>query len=305
MKKILFLGSKQIGFSALNALNSVIPRHVAGAVILDDIADGRTVLPQFQSYCGQVRLPLAIIHHPNELSKIVQFYEPEYVLVVGWYWILPPDLLKVVPGGFIGVHASLLPKYRGNAPLVWAVLRGETQTGVTLFHFDDGMDTGDVVSQQKFEVKRQDTIANVLVKAEYATVGLIAAYARPILEGTAPRHKQNHEMATYAALRRPEDGRIDWSQPAEAVYNFIRAQTKPYPGAFTHLPDRSVLRVWRVSVFAYPYYGVPGVVGQRYDDGVLVACGEGAIVIHECEVEPGKVTPVSSLLKWAMRLGEH
>jgi methionyl-tRNA formyltransferase len=210
-------------------------------------------------------------------------------LVAGWYWIIKPALLRTVPAGFLGLHQSLLPKYRGSAPLVWAALRGEEQTGVSLFYFDEGIDTGDIVDQVSFTVAPQETITDVLTKAESAAVELVTRYAGP--------------LATYGSPRRPEDGRICWNQSASEVHNFIRAQTRPYPGAFTHLAEEKVLRIWRASPFPYPYYGVPGLVGQKHMDGFVVACGEGAVTIQEWEFDGDASMPVNLGLKWGIRLG--
>ena len=300
-RRALFLGSKRIGLKALQSLTA-IRGCVVGAVTIDDLPDDRSVLPEFRSYCEGVGLSLSVINTPSELSGLIQRYSPQFVLVVGWYWIIDADLLNSAPGGFVGVHASLLPKYRGHAPLVWAMLRGEEQTGVSLFYFDQGIDTGDIVDQISFPIGNHEMIADILLKAETATVELITNYARDLLSGTAPRRKQNHALATYGSLRRPEDGRINWNQSAKDLYNFVRAQTRPYPGAFTHLPDGKRVQIWRASLFPYPYYGIPGLVGQKHGDGVVVACGEGALVIQECEVE-GNTLDLHSALKWGARLG--
>jgi methionyl-tRNA formyltransferase len=300
--RALFVGSKQLGLKALQAMIEAIPGSVAAAVTLDDSADSRSLLPEFRTYCQSVDIPLTILGGPGELAGTIQQFCPKYVLVAGWYWIIKPSLLRMVPGGFLGLHPSLLPKYRGSAPLVWAALRGEEQTGVSLFYFDEGIDTGDIVDQVSFPLAPQETITDVLAKAESAAVELVTRYAAPLLSGTAPRRKQDHELATYGSPRRPEDGRIRWNQSASEVYNFIRAQTRPYPGAFTHLDEGRVLRIWQASVFPYPYYGVPGLVGQKHMNGFVVACGEGAITVQECQLEGGSL-PVDSGLKWGMRLG--
>ncbi|HEY8187102.1 MAG TPA: methionyl-tRNA formyltransferase [Pyrinomonadaceae bacterium] len=303
-RRALFVGSKQLGLDALQTMVEAIPGRVAAAITLDDAADKRSVLPKFRAYCDSVDLPLSIAKGPSDLTDLVQKYCPYYVLVAGWYWIIKPSLLATVPAGFLGLHQSLLPKYRGSAPLVWAALRGEKQTGVSLFYFDEGIDTGDVVDQVSFALTPHDTITDVLAKAETAAVELVTRYAEPLLSGTAPRRKQDHELASYGSPRRPEDGRISWNQPASEVYNFIRAQTRPYPGAFTNLAEGKVLRIWQASLFPYPYYGVPGLVGQKHRDGFVVACGEGAITIHEWELDGGASMPVDSAVKWGMRLGE-
>lgn len=302
-KRVLFLGSKQLGLRALQASIQAIPEHVFHAVTLDDTADKRSVLPEFKAFCEGVRLPLTVLTKPGEFSDIVCQCSPHIVFVIGWYWIINRQLLNILPGGFVGVHASLLPKYRGHSPLVWAILRGEQQSGVSMFYFEEGIDTGDIVDQVTFDIAPNDTIADALVKVESATLDLIGKYARPLVAGTAPTRKQNHELASYVSLRREEDGIINWHQTAMEVHNFVRAQTRPYPGAFTHLPDSRRLRIWRAGLFPHPFYGVPGLVGQKHGNGRVVSCGEGALVVYECGVDNEEPTPLSSVLKWGMRLG--
>src|SRR5204863_2577569 len=216
---------------------AAIPGHVAGAVTFDDSSDSRSALTEISAYCKSVDLPLSVISRPGDLESIVREQSPQYVLVSGWYWIIKPALLSSVPGGFVGLHPSLLPKYRGSAPLVWALLNGEKQTGVSLFYFDDGMDTGDIIDQRSFAIEPEDSIAELLAKAESANLDLVKTYAGSLLSNTAPRRRQDHKLASYGSPRRPEDGRICWNQSATEVHNFIRAQTRPYPCAFTHSAD--------------------------------------------------------------------
>ncbi len=300
--KVLFLGSKLLGLRSLQTLYKLDPHSIAGVVTLADEQDVRTVLMGFKDFCANAKLPLVVVEKPSELARIIRHFVPFCVLVVGWYWIFPDDLLDLVTGGFFGVHASLLPKYRGNAPLVWSILQGEKKTGVTLFKFDKGMDTGSIVGQTQFAINTQDSIADALQKAENATIELIENLALLILRGDAPLEEQNHDQASYCSLRRPEDGLIDWTKPAEEIYDFIRAQTRPYPGAFTYLPDGTLLRIWRASLFPYPFYGIPGLVGQKYQDGIVVSCGKGALIILDFEsaLQGGQAFVD---LKWGLRLG--
>jgi methionyl-tRNA formyltransferase len=301
-RRAMFVGSKEIGLMTLQTLTQTLPGLIVSIVTYDDSVDSRSVLPQLKAYCQRTNLPLTVIQKPSELGHVIREWSPYVVFVVGWYWIINQKVLDMVPGGFIGVHASLLPKYRGNAPLVWAVLRGDDHTGISMFYFESGMDTGDIVAQADFPITFYDTIAEVLMKAQQATADLIAQYARQLLEGQAPRKKQRHDLATYVSLRRPEDGRITWGQSALQIYNFIRAQTRPYPGAFTTLPDGRYMRIWRAVPFPYPFYGIPGLVGQRHADGVVVTSGEGAIVVQECQIEGMEVIPAEKVLTWGMRL---
>lgn len=303
-RTFMFVGSKQIGLRALQSLAAAIPRQISSVITFDDSKDTRSCVNEFKDYCLRSDLEFQILNRPGDLVHAVESYQPYSVLVVGWYWLLPPRLLSMVQGGFLGIHASLLPKYRGNAPLVWAVLRGETKTGVTLFYFDEGMDSGDIVGQFEIPIEACDTISDVLVKAENASAQLVERFALGLLEGIAPRLEQDHSRASYVSLRRPEDGWIDWKQPASDIYNFIRAQTHPYPGAFTWLPDGRVLRIWSGSIFPFPYYGIAGLVGNKYKDGVIVSCGEGAVIIRECQIEDSTPVSARSLLKRSEQLGK-
>jgi len=298
---VLFVGSKQLGLRALQTLVSATDQ-VIGVVTFNDTEDKRSVLGKIEKYCQATGLALSVIKKPSDLGMVVEQCAPQVVFVVGWYWIIDPMALTTAPGGYFGVHASLLPKYRGNAPLVWAMLNGEERTGVSLFRLDNGIDTGDIVAQKVFSIEPSETIKDVLAKAEIATAELLLTHAREILEGKASFRKQDHTFASYCGLRRPEDGQIDWNQPAQSVYNFIRAQTRPYPGAFTITPDGQIVRIWRASIFPYPYYGVPGRVGEKYAKGVVVACGEGALVVEECEVDGQPIMPVHSVLRWGRKI---
>ena len=174
-------------------------------------------------------------------------WEADLGLVVGWYYMLSADLRAVFPRGVVGIHASLLPKYRGGAPLVWALINGETESGVTLFYFEDGVDSGDVIAQRSFPIGRHDTIATLLERAERASVALLRETVPKIADGSADRTPQDETMATTFPQRSPADGRIDWSRTAEEVDRFIRAQTRPYPGAWTVIDGKRVT-IWQAEV---------------------------------------------------------
>ncbi len=172
---------------------------------------------------------------------------PDLLVVIGWYYMMPPALRAMAKLGCVGIHASLLPRYRGGAPLVWALINGESETGVTLFHFADGVDDGDIVGQQALPIGPQDTIADLLSKAEDASLALVTQYVPQLASGTAPRIPQDHTQATTVPQRSPADGEIDWTWDAARIDRFIRAQTHPYPGAFTIVNGKRV-RIWSATV---------------------------------------------------------
>ena len=181
------------------------------------------------------------------LSDALAAWKPDFILVIGWYHMVPRKIREMAPLGCAGVHASLLPRYRGGAPLVWAMINGERETGVSLFHLSDGVDDGDIIGQKSFEIAPADTIAEVLTRCEEVTISLLRQYLPAIAEGNAPRIQQDVSRATVFQQRSPEDGRIDWQWSAEKIKNFIKAQTRPYPGAFTDVGGKR-LRIWNADV---------------------------------------------------------
>ena len=166
VNKILFIGSKSLGFSFLKKLESINYGKKIFVLTIDDSNDERSVLNDIINFSEERGLPTHVISKPSMLKSVLLEVNPDICFVVGWYWILPYDLIKSVKYGFLGFHASLLPKLRGFAPLVWAILNGEKKTGVTLFYFDEGVDSGDIVDQYGFEIGENDYIADLLKKAK-------------------------------------------------------------------------------------------------------------------------------------------
>ena len=170
---------------------------------------------------------------------------PDLVLVLGWYYMIPKKARKMPKFGTLGIHASLLPKYRGGAPIPWAIINGETKTGVTLFSIEDGVDNGDIVAQESFSIEEYDDCRTVYNKATKASLEILREYL-PKITGEKVRYtKQREDEASYFPQRSPEDGEIDWSDSTKSIYNFVRAQTRPYPGAFSFIGGRKVM-IWSV-----------------------------------------------------------
>jgi len=169
----------------------------------------------------------------KDYKDIIEKMKPDLILVYGWYYMIPRNIRSLAKYGAWGIHASLLPKYAGGAPLVWAIINGEKETGVTLFRMKDGVDDGDIILQEKFAIDFEDTINEVYRKA-------VEASKRILLQALSNIDKieykpQDPAMIEVYPQRTPEDGLIDWNKSAVEIYNFIRAQTLPYPCAFTYL----------------------------------------------------------------------
>jgi len=236
------------------------------------------------------------------LEHIVR-WQPDLLLALGWYYMIPRKVRESVPLGCAGIHASLLPKYRGGAPIPWAIINGETETGITLFYFSDGVDNGDIIAQESFLIEEDDTCATLYEKATRTSVDVLREYLPRIASGTAPRIPQDESEATYVLQRKPEDGLIDWSWDAKRIRNFIRAQTHPYPGAFCLMPSGETLRIWKAKVFPHVYYGSPGQVVMVKEDHVVVSCGnDSAVSLYVVKLDGQDEQNAAKELKFGQRL---
>ena len=176
----------------------------------------------------------------SSYQKVIRLLKPDFLLAIGWYMI-PQSIRLCAPKGCAGIHASLLPKYRGGAPLVWAMINGEKETGISFFYLEEGVDEGDIIAQKKIPIRRNDTIKDMLTKVENSSLDILKEYMSQIADNIAPRIPQNHEKASLFPQRKPEDGEINWDWDNQKIKNFIRAQTKPYPGAFTIINGKKII----------------------------------------------------------------
>lgn len=212
--------------------------------------------------------------------------EPDLLLVAAYGQILKRRLLDVPPYGAINLHGSLLPKYRGAAPINWAVINGETETGLSVIEMTEQMDAGDILSQRATPIGPDETAGEVHDRLAELGARLVTEIVREIPLDEVARRRQNETQATYAPRLKKRDGRIDWDRPAPDVYNQIRG-VSPWPGAFTFLPvggRKSPLRVvvdQAARSSAVPRKAEPGEVVSADADGIDVACARGVVRILE------------------------
>ena len=224
-------------------------------------------------------------------AKLLAELKPDIAFVSGWYWLLNEETLSLVPHGLYGVHNSILPRYRGGAPLVWMIIRGEKEVGATVFRFTPGMDDGDVLHTVRVPLAENDTIADALERIRVGLIEQLPPVWADLVAGRASLTPQDHSVATYCGLRKPQDGLIDWRQPARRVHDFVRAQVPPYPGAFTKSEGREVTLL-RTAVEDRIYYGTPGQVLERSPHGVLVSCGGStALLVKQAAIEGDPIQP--------------
>jgi methionyl-tRNA formyltransferase len=274
--RVVFLGSQEIGARCLEAIldagHDVVgvgtfepAGHEQWADDVARIAISRG-LPRLKGRRFRTEEAIA------ELAAVA----PDIVLVIGWRWILPKAVLDLPPKGCLGIHGSLLPRLRGFAPVNWALIRGEPRTGPSLFYFDEGTDTGDLVGQRPFDVTDEDDASTVRRRLADASVELLREHLPGLAAGTAPRVPQPKGGATWGPRRTPEDGDIDWTASPREVFNWVRGLTRPYPGAFGRALGRRVF-VWKVRPAGGEGPG-PGVI-RAAGDTVLAGAGHGAVEI--------------------------
>jgi methionyl-tRNA formyltransferase len=293
---IVFLGSKKLGLDTLKTIWKLRPDSVKGVVTFDDSDDTRSVLPQIIEFCAQVGLEVKIVENRKDAEDSIQLMNPDLCLVVCWYWLLSNSLINSIQYGVIGIHNSLLPRYRGGSPLVWAIINGEQEAGFSIFSLVSDMDAGDIWLQEKVEIFPTDTIATMMDKIEDRILRSLNDKWCALLNGKIAPTKQLDVDATYCAQRVPADGRIDWKQSAKEVYDFIRAQTLPYPGAFSVYGDKRIY-IFSAELYDFKYFGSPGQIAKTHSiDGVYVICGDSRAIILKMVTFNGEIVPASQLL---------
>ena len=227
----------------------------------------------------------------HQISQIA----PDLLVVVAFGHVLPEKILEIPTYGAINIHASLLPKYRGPAPIQWAIINGEAETGVTTMLMDKGLDTGEILLIQKRPISPDDTAATLhdrlaLDGAEAlknTLKGLDNQSIRPI--------SQQHALSTYAPMLTKKNGRIDWSLSAKKIEPFIRGMT-PWPGAFTFYGDKRI-KIYKAAIKSMNTSEEPGTVVEGFSDQLRVATGDGVLLITEIQGSSGKKMNVSDFLR--------
>jgi methionyl-tRNA formyltransferase len=253
-------------------------------------------------------IPTFTPEDPNESSFVEEIRRLQPELLFSFYYrqLLGQALLDLPRLGAMNLHGSLLPKYRGRAPINWALVHGETISGVTLHYMDPRADHGDIIAQRAVSIAIDDTALTLSRKLTEAARRLLAEAYPLILAGRAPRIPQDHTAATRFGRRRPSDGLIDWSASAWQIYNLIRAVTHPFPGAFTFLGTRRVF-LWAARPPAgRPAQDSPGrILGVGEGASLAVATGGGVLDILRIQVEDGPEMGGEEFAATVLKWGTH
>ncbi|MCL6480933.1 MAG: methionyl-tRNA formyltransferase [Firmicutes bacterium] len=275
--RIVFCGTPEFAVPSLRTLLAAPDITVAAVVTQPDRPCGRGQSLKAPPV-KQVALEAGVhVYQPETIkSESAQDFfrrlAPDAVVIIAYGKIIPASLLDIPPLGWINLHASLLPKYRGAAPIQWAIVRGETRTGLTTMKIDAGLDTGPILLQKEMAIGPDETAVELTARMAQEGAPLVLETLRKLAAGEIVPVEQDHEQATFAPLLKKEHGRILWSQPAQQVYNHMRGM-QPWPGAFTRFRGQ-LCHLWgRPAQIERPVVALPGTLlpqGER----LWVACGD-------------------------------
>lgn len=285
------MGSGDIGLPSLRWLGSGPNIQLVAVVTQPDKPVGRsqklTAPPpkELASSFGVPVLQPAKVRKPEPLAEIRAFL-PDLIVVMAYGQILPKALLEMPPIACINLHASLLPRHRGAAPIQAAILAGDRETGITTMHMAEGLDTGDIILQHSIPVRYRETGGSLHDRLAELGPAILEETIIRLAAGTAPRIKQDESQANYAPKLDRDSGRIDWTQPAIYLDRLVRAMT-PWPGAYTVLESSgNLLRLKLHRVLPmHRLAGAPGTVIRHVRRGIIVGTGEGSLLLLEVQLE--------------------
>ncbi len=296
--RIIFMGTPDFAAATLKALIEG-PDEVVAVVTQPDRAKGRgkkLTPPPTKLLAEAAGIPVlqpTKIKTENFRNGLLS-YQPDLIVVTAYGRILPKALLELPPLGCINVHGSLLPKYRGAAPIQWAVINGERETGVTIIQMNEGMDTGEMLLSSKIATSPDETAGSLFDKLAVLGSATLLKAIQGLQEGTIIPVPQDHSLATVAPMLKKDDGLIDWQKDAREIECHIRG-LDPWPSAFCFLSGKR-LRLFRPEVLHQDSDRQPGTVLQADKRGIAVACGRNTLLAKEIQPEGKKRMDVESFL---------
>jgi methionyl-tRNA formyltransferase len=320
--QIVFMGTAELSCASLEKLARDDRFYVSAVVTQPDKPRGRELKlqpPPVKALAGKLRLPVLQPPRARDEKFIGELaaLKPDLIVVAAYGHILPPTILDLPRHGCLNVHASLLPKYRGAAPIQWAIAQGEAETGVTIMKMDAGLDTGPMVSQSRTPIEPAADSATLHDRLARLGAELLVRTIPDYVTGRIQPQSQPNDGATYAPKIKKEDGHIDWKLPAKTIMDRLRAFT-PWPGAFTylsgapladgpatpgagswengtaHAPKPQLLKIWKVEIVTQG--GEPGTILSADKHGLVVAGGQDALRVLELQREGGRRMPITEFL---------
>ncbi|AKF94451.1 methionyl-tRNA formyltransferase [Brevibacillus laterosporus] len=301
--RILFMGTPDFATQSLEALITN-GYQVVGVVTQPDRPVGRKRVltpPPVKELALRHGLPVyqpEKIRESEAVQSVLDATRPDLIVTAAYGQILPVSLLEAPKHGCINIHASLLPKYRGGAPIHASIINGEKETGVTIMYMVQALDAGDMISKVIVPIEERDTAASMFEKLATAGADLLIETLPKLLKGEITPEPQNHEEATFAPNIKRENERLDWNKSAREIYNQVRGMNS-WPVAFTTFEGK-VWKVWWAEVVELAgQLATPGTIIGRTEDGLIIACGAGSIILKEIQPEGKKRMSVYDFLRGA------
>lgn len=286
MKKTVFIGSV---LSSKVALETLIKNEIKVDLVCSlDETVSKNVSDYFPIHEIAIENKIPYLKFKkidsNEVKEKIKIINPDFIFVIGLSQLIPQEILEIASDYPIGFHPTPLPKHRGRAAIPWQIILGVEESKVSLFKLDEGMDSGDIISQHPYKIDKTDYAFDVYNKVCDAMIGALNGCLPKMYSDKVDFVKQNHEDATYLLVRRPEDGRIDWDKSGVEIEKLIRATSRPYPGAFGIYKDKQVI-IWKARAERNTkFIGTPGQIAFVNDEiGVII--NDGILIIEEYESE--------------------
>jgi len=295
---LIFMGSAAFAIPALDALADS-HHKILEVVTQPDKPAGRGQQIRACPVAERAREHGLSLHQPDSVRmpdelKHFKKLDADLIVIIAYGKILPRELIDMPRHGAINVHASLLPKYRGAAPINWAIVNGERETGVTTMFINEDLDAGDILLSSKTPIHDNETAPELHDRLAEMGSDLLKATISELADGKLIPIPQDHSKATQAPIMKKEDGLIDWSLTSRAIYNRVRGFT-PWPGTYTNLEDKT-LRIHCAEPLEDGRQGAPGTVVE-VQDRLCIACGQGVLKLTEVQIEGGKRMPAADFMR--------
>ena len=297
--RIIFMGTPDFSLGTLEALIEA-GHEIALVVTQPDKPKGRGKSMQFPPVKEAALAHNLEVYQPfkvrePECIEYLKGYEPDLIVVVAFGQILPKEILTMPKYCCVNVHASLLPKYRGAAPIQWAVIDGEEISGVTTMRMDEGLDTGDMILKTEVKLDSEETGGSLFERLSQAGAELCVKTLEEIEAGTAVYTPQNHEEATHTHMIKKQLGQIDFTNSAVEIERLIRG-LNPWPSAYTNCGEKT-LKIWKAEVLSQDSSDDPGTVVETGNHGLIVQTGQGQLSLKEVQLEGKKRMDISAFLR--------
>lgn len=284
---INLLISKNLGLNTLSEITKFFDNNSINVLTINDVNDSRSRFKEIKTICEKNNISLSISSSKTDTHNFLIERNNNITMVVCWYQLILSETLNNLKKPIIGIHNSILPKFRGGSPLVWTILSGEKVFGYSVFEISNGMDEGRLYSQKEFKLESEMNIKDCMDTIEESFISELGNLINDLKKNIIPS-KQVKSGLSYCSQRFPGDGFINWNQENLKIHNFIRSQSKPYPGSYSFLNGEKII-FQKSRIINDKCYGNPGQIFKINNEGVFVVCSKNSVLLIEEIIVDGEV----------------